>query len=113
MSYYLDLFNLKAGEQCITAYIRSGKWKFVACKSYTEAHNFQWFAIEQLSPKLNAELKSWDGDNHERYSHLLSKLQASPCVEYTQIGLIPSGPGVYVLFHEELPESLDFSKTPT
>src|SRR5439155_14880993 len=39
----LDMPNPKEGEDAISAYIRSGRWRFVACDSASEAEDFQWY----------------------------------------------------------------------
>ena len=38
----IDLPNPLEGENVISAYIKSGEWKYVICESYEEAHDLKW-----------------------------------------------------------------------
>jgi len=89
---------MRAGELRITAYIKSGHWKYVLCASYHEAADFQWFAIERLNPLTNRRRDGWNPSALSRYEFLLANLATSPFVDLTH-GL-ESRPGVYVLYHD-------------
>lgn len=96
----IDLPNPSDGEGEVSAYIRSGEWRFVLCDSYTEANDFQWFAIEQLKPHLNRDRRPWNSRNLQKYQSLLAKLTSSPGQKCDQLRGLRSGPGVYVLYHQ-------------
>jgi len=100
----IDIPIPKIGEESVSDYICSGEWRYVICKSYDEAHDFQWYVIERLKPCLNIESRSWKSENLQRYQALMDKLTKSPLLRYDQIFGIPiSGPGVYILYHQQLP----------
>ena len=95
----LALPDPSRGEQEISAYLRSGTWKVAICVSYEEAHDFQWYAIEQLNPLLNVSRKPWSAQHHARYAALFGLLESMPGMDYSELGKARSGPGVYVLYH--------------
>ncbi len=97
----LDMPNPKTGEQIISAYVRTGLWKFILCDSYEEAQDFQWYVIDILKPLLNVRHETWSAENMVRYQGLITKLTSSSGMTYVQLKNTVSGPGVYVLFHEK------------
>lgn len=99
----IDLPNPRVGEAKVTEYIRSGTWRFVICQSYNEAHDFQWYAIEQLHPLLNRDRRSWDRESLQRYRHLLTQLSKAQELKCSQLQQSQSGPGIYVLYHRQAP----------
>ena len=99
----IDLPDPKAGERAVTSYIRSGTWRYVLCRDYAEAHDFQYYVIDQLQPLMNIDRKPWDSEKRDRYSDLLAKLLAQAPATYTQLRGQPTGPGVYVLEHSSPP----------
>jgi len=99
----IDLPNPRMGGKDVSDYIRSGKWRYVICNSYTEANDFQWYAIEQLNPALNRNCKPWNRGNLQRYQTLLAQLTSSPELNCDQLHGMQSGPGVYVLYHQQKP----------
>jgi hypothetical protein len=99
----LDLPNPKDGESAITAYIRSGRWRFVTCESPSEAKDFQWYVIDKLSPALNVTRRPWREKMHSRYVELFSSLIAASLYTYQAFPRGVSVPGVYVLYHDHLP----------
>jgi len=101
----IDMPNPKDAENVINAYIRSGLWRFVACNSPSEAKDFQWYAINQLSPALNITRRSWREDMESRYTELFSSLTAAPLYTYQEFPRDISVPGVYVLYHDHLPSA--------
>ncbi|MEM3573648.1 MAG: hypothetical protein QXJ62_05415, partial [Nitrososphaeria archaeon] len=56
----IDLPNPREGEDIVSAYIHAGRWKYIICESYDEAHDFQWYVIDQLKPLLNKNVKPWN-----------------------------------------------------
>jgi len=100
----IDLPNPREGENMVSAYIRSGEWKYVICESYDEAHDFQWCVIDQLKPILNKKVQSWDIQKNLRYQSLVKQLLLSNPLSYTELSKEHSGPGVYVLFHGLTPK---------
>jgi len=99
----IDLLNSRIGEMDVSDYIRSGGWRYIVCNSYAEANDFQWYAIAQLKPLLNKNLKSWNRRNLQRYQTLLSQLASSQILNCDQLHGIQSGPGVYVFYHQRRP----------
>lgn len=99
----IDSPNPRNEETDITNYIRFGKWKFILCDSYNESHDFQWFAIEQLKPRLNKYFKPWNQKNIQRYQFLLNKLKDSHSFKYEDLLNMQSGPGIYILYHQSMP----------
>lgn len=99
MRVRLDLPNPRTGEATITQYVRSGGWRYVVCKSYDEAHDFQWYAIDHLAPLLNKDRKSWSKAQLSRYQQLLGLLKGSPLLSCGQVRGGQSGPGVYAFYH--------------
>jgi len=97
----IDHPNPSEAEKKITAYIRSGKWKYVICDSYEETHDFQWYVIERLKPLLNKDCKAWNSKNFQRYQILLNQLESSKALDCEQLKNALSGPGVYVFYHTE------------
>jgi hypothetical protein len=93
----------RSGELRVSEYIRSGCWKHVLCRSYDEASDFQWFVIDRLAPLTNRRREAWQTSELPRYAILLAALEASPCVAGSGLGDVGSGPGVYVLYHDQLP----------
>jgi len=97
----IDLPNPREGENKVSAYIRSGMWRYVICPSYDEAHDFQWFVIDKLKPVLNRLHKTWNPRNLKRYRFLLAQLENAPLLLHDQLRGEPTGPGVYVLHHRD------------
>ncbi len=95
----IDMPDPQIGERKISAYIQTGKWKYVICESYNEAHDFQWYVIEMLNPLLNKERKQWDIRRSDRYSFLLQELSKCPPLQCTQLIYQAAGPGVYAFYH--------------
>ena len=100
----INLLNPREGESRVSNYIRSGEWRYIICDSCKEAHDFQWYAIEQLKPLLNKDFQSWDDNNLQKYQILLTQLRNSPASSCTQLKGMQSGPGVYVLYHKREPK---------
>ena len=99
----LDLDDPSAGERTITKYVRSGFWKVMICDSYEEAHDFQWYAIQKLDPPLNKDVQPYDQAREERYTKILRQLVDSDPIPFDELSSVPTGPGVYVFHHDELP----------
>jgi hypothetical protein len=97
--------NERSGELRVTAYIRSGAWKYVLCRSYDEASDFQWFAIERLNPLMNRLRRNWCRLELPRYEVLLGALEGRCLIEGGHLNGLDSGPGVYVLYHDRPPSS--------
>jgi len=104
----IDLPNPRMGENVVSAYICSGEWKYVICNSYNEAHDFQWYVIDQLRPILNKKFKQWNIQEASTYQCLLNQLLKSESLSYTVLCEKRSGPGAYVFSHEFTPK--DFRK---
>lgn len=100
----LDLPNPRDGERDISSYIRSGKWRYCLCDSPTEASDFQWYVIEKLNPLLNVKRLSWNQNSRGKYESLLKKLIASREFTCDELKNQPTGPGVYVLYHDLEPK---------
>lgn len=99
----IDLPDPRTGEAEVSHYIRSGEWQYVLCDSYEEAHDFQWFTIEQLRPLLNSELRPWQQQNAQRYQALLGQLLSAHPLRCTELRGRSTGPGVYALHHQQTP----------
>jgi hypothetical protein len=84
------------GEQTVSQKIKKGYWQFLDCVTKQEAHDFQFYVIEQLSPFLNKQKASWNIQNEQRYKTLLNQLLNSSLLSYDQIKTVSSGPGVYL-----------------
>lgn len=88
----------------LTAYVRSGSWRFVECESAEEAKDFQWYCIEQLKPSLNRDEKPWNKSQQSRYKCLLDGMRAERLLSTDQdLATLRERPGVYVFYHEEEP----------
>ena len=75
--------NPREGEKAINAYIRSGCWRFVRCSSPSEANDFQWYVIDQLSPSLNIHRCRWHEDTQiALYGVILPSLIAAQLYTY-------------------------------
>jgi hypothetical protein len=103
----IDLLDPSAGEAQVSAYISGGAWRYVLCESYGEAADFQWFVIAQFDPLLNRDRRPWDAANETRYRALLAQLENAPLFTCAALKGQPTGPGVYVLYHEAVPVSLE------
>jgi hypothetical protein len=100
----LALPNSREGEAEISKYIRSGRWRYCLCDSAAEAADFQWYAIEKLNPLLNVERRAWNQDSQGKYEGLLRKLVASRDFTCDDLKMQPTGPGIYILYHDRRPE---------
>jgi len=87
----------RQAEHEISAFIQSCVWRYVLCATYEEAHDFQWYAIDKLRPKLNKDRKPWIAAKASRYAQLLESLLAQPPTPCTDLDRRKSGPGVYLL----------------
>lgn len=101
----IDLPNPREGERRVSEYLRSGKWRYVACCSYGEAHDFQWYVIERLKPLLNRVFRPWNHGRLQRYQSILVQLEEALALDCDQLRGKQSGPGVYVLFHTKIPST--------
>ncbi|MHC1564199.1 MAG: GIY-YIG nuclease family protein [Candidatus Hecatellaceae archaeon] len=106
MRIRIDLSDPNEGETVVSAYIKSGKWKYIVCESYKEAHDFQWYAISKLKPVLNRKMQPWDYSKTRRYRELLSRMLKSRALSCNKLHNKPTGPGVYILLHQLAPEDL-------
>ncbi len=99
----IDLPNPREGENTVSAYIRSGEWRYVICESAGEAHDFQWYALDQLKPLLNKDFSSWDVGKTPRYQNLFHELLICELRSCDELKNMHSGPGVYAFFHKQTP----------
>jgi hypothetical protein len=99
----IDFPEPETGERNISDYIRAGSWQVALCFGYDEAHDFQWYLIQQLNPLLNVTRKPWNSLNEQRYKMLHEKMKTTSALTYAELTKDFSGPGVYVLYHDELP----------
>lgn len=101
----LDLPNPKSGESQITNYLRTGEWKFVVCPDGIDAKDFQFYAIQNISPTpiLNINFGNWNEEMLKVYKDLLCKLESCPAHHYNQLAIIPNESGVYLFIHKENP----------
>jgi hypothetical protein len=102
----LDLIDPSFGENHITEYMRSGKWKFVNCNPGPEAKDFQFFAIQKINPStlLNINNGAWDIKNRDRYEELFKILIDCPPLSYDETKVIPNLPGVYLFLSDTEPK---------
>lgn len=100
----LNTSNRGAGEDIVSAYIHAGRWKYIICESYDEAHDFQWYVIDQLKPLLNKNVKPWNKQKTITYQSLLQQLLASKPMSCAEFSKEYTGPGVYVFLHEQIPK---------
>jgi len=101
----LDMPDWHAGEAAITQYLGQGAWQIVTCASPDEANDFQWYAIEKLSPVLNVDRRPPDPSKTSRFDALLSELLAAAPVTCGQASQVPESPGVYIFHHAHRPRS--------
>lgn len=99
----IDLPNPREGESRVSEYIRSGNWRYIICLSYNEAHDFQYYMIDQLKPLLNRKCEAWNTGNLKRYEDLFNQLEKSSLLNYSQLRGRKSGHGAYVLYYEQKP----------
>ena len=102
----IDLANPREGEDRVSEYIRSGKWKYVICQSLDEARGFKKYAMERLQPRLNKERVVGIRQITQRYEDLLNQLEACPLLSYSHLSRRQSGPGVHVFYHEQMPPQI-------
>jgi len=102
----IDIADPKSGEERVSNYICSGKWKYVICESYGEAHDFQWYVIDKLNPLMNKDRRPWNHISVKRYGDIFSHLINCPPLSWKQLQNRRSGPGVYVLLHQKLPKEV-------
>lgn len=98
----IDLPDPAEGEGRVSAYLREGTWRVVACVSAEEARDFQWFAIDRLNPTLNRERRMWVAEAEARYEELIDRLRNGACGA-CGAGDWPTAPGVYTLWHDRSP----------
>ena len=103
----IDLSDPQIGENKISVYIESGKWRYVICQSYNEAHDFQWYVIELLNPLLNKERRQWNREKSDRYAILFQKLLSNPLLNCRKLYGRYTGPGVYVFYHNTPPNAFN------
>jgi hypothetical protein len=96
----------------IKAYAKSGKWKFVLCADKKEAHDFQWYAIDRLNPKLNVDRRNWKQNQAQRYGQLLNSLIKCDLLDVSVLRHKAAGPGVYVHYNPIYPPVYNLPKTP-
>ena len=100
----VDLPTPKQGEKAVSDYIRQGKWQILILDNYIIAHDFQWYVIEKLKPLLNRESQNYQIDKSELYENLFERLTKSALFDCNGINESFSGPGIYVLYHEQKPK---------
>ncbi len=93
----IGLPDPRAAELRVSNFIRSCVWRYVLCHQYGEAHDFQWYAIDNLRPELNKRRRQWVAHNAARYAQLLEALLEAPPRRADQLDRTQSGPGVYLL----------------
>jgi len=99
----INLPDPRRGEREISDYVCSGMWRYLVCQSKKEAHDLQWYTIAQLNPLLNRDIQPWDRGGRLRYQKLLKSLQRAELLAWHELQRRQSGPGVYVLYHQQLP----------
>ena len=97
--------NPNVGEQQITNYMQTGKWKFIICPSGISAKDFQFYAIQHIvpNPLLNINQGAWDANMLKTYQNLLTQLENCQAHNYNQTLLIPNESGVYLFIHDKDP----------
>ena len=100
----VDLPSPREGEKQISAYIRSGRWRYCLCASAAEASDFQWYVIEKVIPLLNVNRRPWDQKARAKYETLLDRLVSSREFSCEELKSQPTGPGVYALYYEFEPK---------
>ena len=98
----LAMDNPRYGEEIISSYLSSGRWKYIICNNYKEAHDFQWYVIEKLKPILNKDSKQWDCVYKDLYGELFIQLENQVFMGLEELTDMKTGSGVYVLYHEFL-----------
>jgi len=101
--YRIDAPDPHSGEKNVSDYLQSGRWRYLVCDSDQEAHDFQWYVIEQLKPPLNRIRKPWNHELLPKYQLLLNELLGSPMLVADQMDNKQTGPGVYVFYHRQRP----------
>jgi hypothetical protein len=102
---YISAPNRREAEKQVSAYIATGRWKFVECTSKDEAEDFQYYVIEKIIPVLNVLRYDYDHKNIDRYKELLKRLNSCPWTD-KKGGLFPCTPGVYVFGNDTMPVKL-------
>jgi hypothetical protein len=100
----IDAPDPAGAEAEITAYLRKGRWRVAIAESYVEAHDFQWYVVNRMNPALNKHRESWRAELQQRYELLFQMLDSCVALDYDELRGKQSGPGVYVLYHDHLPE---------
>jgi len=101
----IDLPNPRDGEKRVSEYIRSGKWKYILFRSYDEAHDFKWYAIDELNPMLNVNRRPWNQIELTRYRGLLEELERSSMFSCEQLRELETGSGVCLFYHKNEPRN--------
>ncbi len=93
------------GEEIISHYIESGSWKYVVCRTYDEANDFQWYAIDIIKPLLNRRSREWRRDKTGHYNFLLEKLISQESIKCNAGDNLRRlyKPGVYLFLHSVTP----------
>jgi hypothetical protein len=101
----INLPNPLIGEQQITNYLRTGKWKFVVCPPGIDAKDFQFYAIQNIKPPpiLNINQGTWQVNMQAIYQEMLNQLLNCQAHNYDQTVNIPNEPGVYLFIHDNQP----------
>lgn len=98
------LRNNRRLENRVSNYIRSGKWKYVICKSPGEARDFKKYVICQYNPPLNVHRGAWNARNNTRYRGMLRRLEHSAWFTCGSIrNKQTDAAGVCVFYHEREP----------
>jgi hypothetical protein len=93
--------NPNDGEDRITNYVRTGKWKFIICPRGISAKDFQFYAIQHIFPIPLLYIKQgvWDVSMLNTYQILLNQLEDCIALNYNQTTIIPNESGVYLFIN--------------
>lgn len=99
----IALVDPRLGERAVSQYTRSGKWRYLICRDWDEAHDFQGYVIQQLAPRLNSDRPSWDASKGQHHAELLARLLSQEPLACAVLRGLPTGAGVCILEHSSAP----------
>jgi hypothetical protein len=101
----LAMENASVGEQIISNYLKSGSWKFVICPPSINAKDFQFYAIQNITPRplLNVNMGEWGISFEYQYRNLLDQLLNCLPHNFEDLINVPNESGVYLFLSEIQP----------
>jgi len=95
----IDSSDISGGENTVSDYIKRGSWRVILLGGYEQAHELQWYVINELCPPLNRQTMPSGRSGGIDHGAEYKRLMVSPLLGLEDIFKLREGPGLYVFYN--------------